>query len=37
MHLLRIEQSGDLYQDGEAVDLGQDPGRVVVLSALIRK
>ena len=33
MHLLRIEQSGDLYQDGEAVDLGQDPGRVVVLSA----
>ena len=33
MHLLRIEQSGDLYQDGEAVDLGQAPGRVVVLSA----
>ena len=33
MHLLRIEQSGDLYQDGEAVDLGQDPGRLAILSA----
>ncbi|MGC6485890.1 MAG: cobaltochelatase subunit CobN [Candidatus Puniceispirillales bacterium] len=33
MHLLRIEQSGDLYQDGEAVDLGQSPGRLVFLSA----
>ena len=33
MHLLRIDQSGDLYQDGEAVDLGLSPARFVILSA----
>jgi len=33
MHLLRIEQSGDLYATGEAVDLGQTPAKVVFLSA----
>jgi cobaltochelatase CobN len=33
MHLLRIEQSGDLYADGEAVDLGQTPAPIVILSA----
>ncbi len=33
MHLLKIEQSGDLYADGEAVDLGQTPGRIAILTA----
>lgn len=33
MHLLRIEQSGDLYADGEAVDLGQSPAPIVILTA----
>ena len=33
MHLLRVDQSGDLYQDGEAVDLGLSPARFVILSA----
>ena len=33
MHLLRIEQSGNLYESNEAVDLGQSPGRVVFLTA----
>jgi len=33
MHLIRIEQSGDLYADGEAVDLGQSPAPIVILTA----
>ena len=33
MHLLRIEQSGELYADGEAVDLGQTPAPIVMLTA----
>ncbi len=33
MHLLKIEQSGDLYASGEAVDLGQTPGRIAILTA----
>lgn len=33
MHLLRIEQSGELYQDGEAVDLGQTSAPIVILTA----
>ena len=33
MHLLNIEQSGDLYTSGEAVDLAQSPGRIVILTA----
>ena len=33
MHLLRIEQSGELYADGEAVDLGQSPAKAVFLTA----
>ena len=33
MHLLNIEQSGDLYTSGEAVDLAQSPGRIVMLTA----
>ncbi|MGU9962431.1 MAG: cobaltochelatase subunit CobN [Candidatus Puniceispirillales bacterium WSBS_2018_MAG_OTU23] len=33
MHLLRIEQSGDLYADGEAIDLGQTPAPIVILTA----
>ncbi|NBW06295.1 MAG: hypothetical protein EBR92_10415 [Alphaproteobacteria bacterium] len=33
MHLLRIEQSSDLYADGEAVDLGQSPAPIVILTA----
>ena len=33
MHLLRIEQSGELYADGEAVDLGQSPAKAVLLTA----
>ncbi|MCE2516722.1 MAG: cobaltochelatase subunit CobN, partial [Alphaproteobacteria bacterium] len=33
MHLLRIEQSGELYADGEAIDLGQTPAPIVVLTA----
>ena len=33
MHLLRIEQSGELYADGEAVDLGQSPAPIVFLTA----
>ena len=33
MHLLNIEQSGDLYASGEAVDLGQSPADMVILTA----
>ena len=33
MHLLRIEQSGELYADGEAIDLGQTPAPIVILTA----
>lgn len=33
MHLLKIEQSGDLYASGEAVDLNQSPADMVVLTA----
>ena len=33
MHLLKIEQSGDLYASGEAVDLNQSPAVMVVLTA----
>jgi cobaltochelatase CobN len=33
MHLIKIEQSGELYADGEAVDLGQSPGAAVILTA----
>ena len=33
MHLLNIEQSGDLYTSGEAIDLAQSPGRIVMLTA----
>lgn len=33
MHLLKIEQSGDLYASGEAVDLGQTSGRIAILTA----
>ena len=34
MHLLRIEQSGELYADGEAIDLGQTPAPIVILTAV---
>ena len=33
MHLLKIEQSGDLYASGEAVDLNQSPAKMVILTA----
>ena len=33
MHILRVEQSGDLYADGEAVDLNQPAARAVILTA----
>lgn len=33
MHLLKIEQSGDLYASGEAVDLNQSPAEMAILTA----
>ena len=33
MHLLRIEQSGELYADGEAIDLGQTAAPIAILTA----
>ena len=33
MHLLRVEDGGSLYDSDEAVDLGQPPGDIVVLTS----
>ena len=33
MHLLKIDESGALYDSEEAVDLAQPPGDVVILSS----
>ena len=33
MHLLRVEEGGALYDSDEAVDLGQPPGDVVILTS----
>ena len=33
MHLLKIDESGALYDSDEAVDLGQPPGDVVILTS----
>ena len=33
MHLLRVEDGGSLYDSDEAVDLGQPPGDIVILTS----
>ena len=33
MHLLRVEEGGALYDSDEAVDLGQPPGDIVILTS----
>ena len=33
MHLLKIDESGALYESDEAVDLGQPGGDIVVLTS----
>ena len=33
MHLLRVEEGGSLYDSDEAVDLGQPPGDIVILTS----
>ena len=33
MHLLRVEEGGALYDSDEAVDLGQPPGDIIILTS----
>ena len=33
MHLLRVEEGGALYDSDQAVDLGQPPGDIVILTS----